>query len=279
MIQIKDVSFSYGRRAKLFDRLDLSLDSNHIYGLLGRNGAGKTTLLKMMMGMLFPKSGTCHVLGHESRQRKPAMLSDVLFVPEEFYTPTGSIRQHVDLYAPLYPAFDRKQFDAYLDELQLSKSDRFRSLSLGQKKKAILGFALAANTRALILDEPTNGLDIPSKAQFRRMVASTASDDRCIIISTHQVRDIDKLIDSVVIIDNSRVVLHQSVGEITEKLAFNTGSELTGKELYSEDSIAGSLTVSPNTGEATQINLELLFNAVMLNPEAIRNIFQTDNKF
>ncbi|MDR0815673.1 MAG: ATP-binding cassette domain-containing protein, partial [Bacteroidales bacterium] len=135
MIQIENVSFRYGKRAGVFDGLSLSMDSGHIYGLLGRNGAGKTTLLKIMTGMLFPKSGTCQVFGLESRRREPAMLSDMLFVPEEFYAPEGTIQRYVDLYAPLYPAFDHKQFAAYLDELQLRKNDLFRALSLGQKKK------------------------------------------------------------------------------------------------------------------------------------------------
>ncbi len=274
MIQIENLNFRYSKRTKLFDGLNLSMDSGLIYGLLGRNGAGKTTLLKIMSGMLFPKDGICRVLGYESSKRHPAMLSDIFFVPEEFYAPALTIRQYVDIYAPFYPEFSHEQFDTYMDELQLSKEYHFKSLSLGQKKKAVLGFALAANTRILILDEPTNGLDIPSKTQFRRMVASTATEDRCIIISTHQVRDIDKLIDAVIILDNSKVVLNHTVESITEKLSFKTIGETTGEELYIEESIAGYQTITSNTGdETTQINLELLFNATMANQQAIRNIF------
>ncbi len=274
MIQIEDLSFRYGRRTNLFDGLNLSMTGGHIYGLLGRNGAGKTTLLKIMTGMLFPKTGTCRVLGCDAPKRKPAMLEDVMFVPEEFYAPALTIRQYVDLYAPFYPKFDREQFDMFLDELQLTKNDGFGSLSLGQKKKAILGFALAANTRILILDEPTNGLDIPSKTQFRRMVASLATDDRCIIVSTHQVRDIDKLIDAVIVLDNSKILLNQSVEGITRKLAFRTVAELSGQELYAEESVAGYQAVIPDANDGnTQINLELLFNAVMADRQAVQHIF------
>ncbi|MDR3261273.1 MAG: ABC transporter ATP-binding protein [Tannerella sp.] len=276
MVQIENLSFRYGRRSGLFEGLNLSMDSGHIYGLLGRNGAGKTTLLKIMMGMLFPKAGTCQVLGYMSKLRKPAMLSDMLYVPEEFYAPAVSIQRYINLYAPFYPAFDITRFEACLSELQLNKNDHFQSLSLGQKKKVVLGFALAANTRVLLLDEPTNGLDIPSKTQFRRMVAAAADDDRCIIISTHQVRDIDKLIDIVVILDNNQILLNQSVGNITERLSFGITGELTGQELYAEESIAGYQTVTPTAAdEATQINLELLFNAAISNQQTFKHMFNS----
>jgi len=274
MIYIENLNFKYKHRPVLFDGLSLSLNSGHIYGLLGRNGAGKTTLLKIMMGMLFPKGGTCRVMGYESRQRRPAVLADMLFVPEEFYAPEMTIGRYVDLYAPFYPAFSHEQFRAYMNEMELSDGEHFNSFSLGQKKKAVLAFALAANTRVLLLDEPTNGLDIPSKAQFRRMLASVASDDRCVIISTHQVRDLEKLIDAVVILDNGRITLNSSIEGITGKLSFRTVPELSGQELYAESSIAGYQTVLPNTDDdPTQVDLELLFNAVISNPQAIKNIF------
>ncbi|MDR1407817.1 MAG: ABC transporter ATP-binding protein [Tannerella sp.] len=273
MIQIEDLKFRYGRRSTLFDGLNLTLDSGHIYGLLGRNGAGKTTLLKIMTGMLFPEKGACRVMNYESKRRKPSMLCDIMFVPEEFYAPPVTIRRYADLYAPYYPQFDATQFAACLDEMQLDRSDRLHSLSLGQKKKAVLAFALAANTRTLILDEPTNGLDIPSKTQFRRMVASAAADERCIIISTHQVRDVDKLIDAIIILDNSRIVLNQSIGGIAAKLTFDVASELTGKEVYHEESISGYQVIRPDGGQSTPVNLELLFNAVMANKPAFEQMF------
>jgi ABC-2 type transport system ATP-binding protein len=274
MIQIENLDFNYGRRPQLFGGLNLSLDSGRIYGLLGRNGAGKTTLLKIMMGLLFPKSGSCRVLGNDSHKRKPAMLADMLFVPEEFYAPEMTIRRYVDLYAPFYPAFNCEQFNTYMYELQLSDREHFNSFSLGQKKKVVLAFALAANTRVLLMDEPTNGLDIPSKTQFRRMLASVAAEDRCIVISTHQVRDVENLIDAVVVLDNGQVILNRSVEDITAKLSFRTVPELTGQELYSESSIAGFQALLPNTdGEPTQIDLEILFNALTTNRQAIKSIF------
>ena len=274
MIQIENLNFRYGKRPMLFNGLNLSLDSGHIYGLLGLNGAGKTTLLKIMMGMVFPKGGIYRVLGYDSLKRQPAMLADMMFVPEEFYAPKMTIGSYVDLYAPFYPAFGHDQFNTYMNELQLSKNEHFNSFSLGQKKKTVLAFALAANTRVLLLDEPTNGLDIPSKAQFRRMLASVAADNRCVIISTHQVSDIEKLIDALIILDNGQIVLHKTLETITRKLSFDTISELTGQELYSESSIAGFRVLLPNTeGEDSQIDIELLFNTVITNRQTIHHIF------
>jgi len=274
MIQIENLNFRYKRRPVLFDGLSLSLDGGHIYGLLGRNGAGKTSLLKIAMGMLFPKGGSCRVLEHESCKRQPAMLADMMFVPEEFYAPDMTIRRYVSLYAPFYPAFSREQFQAYMSEMEMTDDEHFSSYSLGQKKKAVLAFALAANTRVLLLDEPANGLDIPSKAQFRRMLASVATDDRCIVISTHQVRDIENLIDNVVILDNGQITLNRSIEEITAKILFRTVTDLSGQELYSESSIAGYQAMLPNAGsEATQVDMELLFNAMIVNRQAIQNIF------
>jgi ABC-2 type transport system ATP-binding protein len=274
MIHVENLNFRYKRRPVLFDGLNLLLDSGRIYGLLGRNGAGKTTLLKIMMGMLFPKGGTCRVLGFESHKRQPAMLADMLFVPEEFYAPEMTIRRYVDLYAPFYPTFSHEQFRAYMNELELTDGEHFNSFSMGQKKKAVLAFALAANTRILLLDEPTNGLDIPSKAQFRRMLASVVADDRCVVISTHQVHDVEKLIDSVLFLDNGQMILNRSIEDVTAKISFCTLTELTGQELYAESSIAGYQALLPNTGgEPTQMELELLFNAMMSNRQTIQNIF------
>ena len=279
MIHIENLKFKYLHRPFLFQGLNLSLEGGRIYGLLGMNGAGKTTLLKIMMGMLFPKSGTCRVLDCESRKRQPSMLADMLFVPEEFYAPEMTIRRYVNLYAPCYPSFNCEQFQGCMSEMGLSDSEKFSSFSLGQKKKVILAFALAANTRVLLLDEPVNGLDIPSKIQFRRMLASVAGDDRCIVISTHQVREIEQLFDSVVILDNGKIKLNATTEEITAKLSFRTIPDWPEDALYAEHSMAGYQSLLPNTdGEPTQINMELLFNAMLKNGQSIQKMFNRQNE-
>ncbi len=164
MIRIKNLSFDYGNRKSVFRNLNLTLTEGNVYGLLGRNGAGKSSLLRNMAGLLFPTQGICIVNGHNAQDRLPVFLQDLYFLPEEFNTPSVKIKEFVNIYAPLYPKFSRKQFLEYLEEFQLSENEKFSELSLGQKKKALIGFALSTNTKILLMDEPTNGLDIPSKS-------------------------------------------------------------------------------------------------------------------
>jgi ABC-2 type transport system ATP-binding protein len=276
MIQIKNLSFDYGKRKKVFQNLNLTLSAGNVYGLLGKNGAGKSSLLRNMAGLLFPTAGTCEVNGYAPQDRLPSFLQELYFLPEEFHTPPVKIREFMETYAPFYPNFSKKQFLEYLQEFQLSENEKFTELSLGQKKKALIGFALSTNTKVLLMDEPTNGLDIPSKSQFRKIIASVATDERIIIISTHQVRDLDSLIDPIIILDNSEVLLYANTEEIAEKLCFKNVSTVSNHDnvLYSEHSLRGFSVVSQNLeNEHTKADLELLFNATMSNPEKIKQIF------
>ena len=276
MIQIKNLSFSYGKRKEVFRNLNLTLSAGNVYGLLGKNGAGKSSLLRNIAGLLFPTSGTCEVNGYTAQDRLPSFLQELYFLPEEFHTPPVKIREFVDIYAPFYPNFSRKQFSEYLQEFQLSDNEKFTELSLGQKKKALIGFALSTNTKVLLMDEPTNGLDIPSKSQFRKIIASVATDERIIIISTHQVRDLDSLIDPIIILDNSEVLLNATTEEITEKLCFKTVSTVSNHEnvLYSEHSLRGFSVVTQNVdNEHSKADLELLFNATLTNQVKIKELF------
>jgi ABC-2 type transport system ATP-binding protein len=276
MIQIKNLSFDYGKRKTVFRNLNLTLTEGNVYGLLGKNGSGKSSLLRNMAGLLFPSQGTCVVNGHTAKDRQPAFLQELFFLPEEFHTPPVKISSFVDTYSPFYPNFSKSQFHDYLKEFQLSENDKFTELSLGQKKKALIGFALSTNTKVLLMDEPTNGLDIPSKSQFRKIIASVATENRIIVISTHQVRDLESLIDPIIILDNSAVLLHADTGEISQKLCFKNVSTVSNHEtvLYSEHSIKGFAIVTENTeNEDTKADLELLFNATLNQQAKIKELF------
>lgn len=276
MISIDNLSFSYGKKKPVFKGLTLSLKEGNVYGLLGKNGAGKSSLLRNIAGLLFPTSGSCTVNGFDTQARHPGFLQELYYLPEEFYAPPIKIKDFVTTYAPFYPNFSLKQFLEYLEEFKISDNEKFSELSLGQKKKALIGFGLATNTKVLIMDEPTNGLDIPSKSQFRKIIASVATEERIIVISTHQVRDLDSLIDPIIILDNSEILLHATTEEIAEKLSFKTVNDVTNHEqvLYSEHSIRGFSVVLPNTNhEHTKVDLELLFNAALVNRDALKNIF------
>ncbi len=273
MIDLKDLEFSYTRKKPLFEGIDLSMKAGNIYGLLGKNGVGKTTLLNLMCGLIFPKGGECTVMEYKPMERKVGFLSNLFYVPDEINLPAMKLKDFVRVNKPFYPNFSEELLERYLTEFEVSEEDNLARLSHGQKKKAYIAFALACQTKLLLMDEPTNGLDIPSKSTFRKLMASVATEERCIVISTHQVRDLDNLIDAVVVMDNSRVLLQGTMDEITEKLTFRA-LEKEDQPLYEESGIQGRWGVVENTkGEFSKVDMELLFNAVIGNKEAIKRIF------
>lgn len=265
MIEISHLSFGYGKH-KLFDNLNLSLQPGRIYGLLGMNGAGKSSLLKNIAGLASPWSGSCVVNGESAAKRNPSFLQELFFVPEDIYLPPVTAIQFAKNTGHFYPKFDNNQYQRLLKAIDIPTDRAMTKLSLGQQKKAYIAFALATNTSVLIMDEPTNGLDIPSKAQFRKLVASVLTDDRCMIISTHQVRDLDNLIDTVLVLHNSHIVLNQTLDQISEKLNFGTIPANSTNYLYAEPHFAGLNAIAQNTDDSyTKVDMELLFNAIVNN--------------
>ena len=264
MVRIRNLHFGYSRKCPLFQNLDLTLERGHIYGLLGKNGAGKSTLLRNIVGLAFPDAGTCEVLGQPAARRLPAVLADLFFLPEEIYVPAVTAAKFVANTAGFYPKFDHAALAHYLSEFEVPAQAVLTALSFGQQKKFMIAFALAANTSLLVLDEPTNGLDIPSKAQFRKLIATALTEERCLIISTHQVRDLESLIDTVVVLHGQRIVLNADLGELAERLTFATVPEADGLELYAEESVRGAQVIRANrSGVPGRVDLELLFNALV----------------
>jgi len=280
MIEINELAFSYKKKKPLFNHLNLQLSSGRIHGLLGKNGAGKTTLLKLISGLLFPNNGNIKTLGYDPSKRKPGMLQDIYFLFEEFTLPDFSIQKFKEIYAGFYPNFDEKQFNAYLNEFEIHDNEKLNSLSYGQKKKILISFGLATNTKLLIMDEPTNGLDIPSKSQFRKIMAGAIDDNKCVIISTHQVKDLDNLIDSITILDQQDIILSEAIENITAKLCFKALSQNEIEEhiLYSESSLKGNWAVVENlNNEESKLDIEMLFNATFANKTKMHNLFKNIN--
>lgn len=272
MIKFEQVAFGY-RSGRLFDGLDLELRQGAIYGLLGKNGAGKSTLLKLMTGLLFPRSGEITVLGRVPQRREPGFLSQVFFLPEEFDLPRMTMAQYARVYGCFYPNFSQEQLTALLAEFEVPVAQNLHQMSFGQKKKAAIAFAIACNTPLLLMDEPTNGLDIPSKGAFRRIIAAAADSGRTIVISTHQVRDLDQLIDAVVVLDSSEILLNATTREVAQRLQFTHLNE-TDEALYAEQTIHGRWGVRLNpTAEESPIDMELLFNAALANRQTFKNLF------
>lgn len=273
MVKINNLTFYYRERKPIFENVSFEM-KNGIYGLLGENGVGKTTLLRIISGLCFPKKGSCQVLGTETALRNPDMLKQLYYLPEEFIVPSQTVKSFVKLNSVFYPNFSNEQFNSYLNDFHLDIDSRMKELSFGQKKKVLIAFAISLNTPVTLLDEPTNGLDIPSKSQFRKVIASAFDENKCILISTHQVRDLESLIDPIIILDRNQVLLNNTVEEISKKLLFTYSTTRPQGALFTEQTMLGYTSVLENKyNEESTLNIEALFNAVVTNKEKIRNIF------
>lgn len=273
MITTHSLSFGYSSSHQVLTNISLSLDKGHIHGLLGCNGIGKTTLLKLICGIMRPQRGEVRVAGIDPFNRDVAVMSELMIIPEEFDLPNISLERYAAVTSPFYPKFDKGQMMGYCQEFHVNPAERLHSMSMGQRKKAYIAFALACNVNMLLLDEPTNGLDIPSKSTFRRLLAGYVNEERMVLISTHQVADVDQLLDSIVILDEQGVVLNATTSEICRKLKFSRAGE-GDKVLYSERTIQGDMAVVLNEDdEDTSLSIELLFNAATANRNAIAAIF------
>ena len=274
MIKIESLNFGYASRRKVLNNISLTLGEGHIHGLLGCNGIGKTTLLKLICGIMRPDSGSVMVDGIDPMLRKPQTFRELMIIPEEFDLPNVSLERYAKITSPLYPRFDMGAMRGYCEALNVDSREPLHSISMGQRKKAYIAFALACNVRMLLMDEPTNGLDIPSKSIFRRLLAGYVDDSRMVVISTHQVADVESLLDNIVILDGQGVVLNAITSDICRRLKFGKVQE-GDNVIYSERTIAGDMAVSLNEmGEDSQLNIELLFNAATANRDRIGEIFK-----
>ncbi len=275
MISISNLNFGYRKNRKLFSDLNLELKTGRIYGLLGKNGSGKTTLMKQTAGLLYPHDGEIILNGENPKKRSPNFLSSYFMVPEEFETPSVTLKSFLKITAPFYPFFNEDDFHKYLAEFQLDVDIKLSSLSFGQKKKVMLSFGLATHTPVLLSDEPTNGLDIPSKSIFRKIMASAINDDRLFVISTHQVRDIEGIIDAVVVLENGKIIFNQELETVSDKLSFKTLKSIENEDiLYAEKHLnTYEAILKKQDEEDTHINMELLFNSIITKDSKVVNEF------
>ena len=265
MITIQNLSFQYKKQDALFTDLTFMQKSGSIVGLLGKNGAGKSTLLGLIAGLLRPQIGTLNINGFKPFDRLPNFLADIYMVSEEFSFPSITIQLYIKATAPLYPKFDYVKMNNILQEFELDFKKNLNKLSHGQRKKFLIAFALATNCSLLILDEPTNGLDIPSKSLFRKILVSSVTDEQLVIISTHQVKDIETIIDTIVVLDEGKMVFNETVLDISQQWQFKTVAGLARIEnqIYQEKCLGGYRIIEPaNKLEETEIDIELLFNAI-----------------
>lgn len=276
MVHIQNLHFSY-RRRPVFSGMDLELLPGHIYGLFGRNGTGKSTLLRSIAGFLFPKQGSIVAMGFTPGKRQPAFLASYFHVPEDFQLPDISLADWIQGISPFYPNFNQRRFDTYTHEFSIPSFDKLHELSYGQQKKVLISLALATDAPLLLMDEPTNGLDIHSKSQFRKVIAGAIDDSKCILISTHQVNDLQHLIDDIVILEEGKILFNQPIVRIAELLLFKHSfdEQEARKAIYSESTVRGQTLILPNNkGEDSRPDLEMLYKAVLLNGNKINQLFQ-----
>jgi ABC-2 type transport system ATP-binding protein len=273
MVQIENLHFSYGKN-KVFTGINACLKAGHIYGILGKNGTGKSTLLYNIAGLLYPTEGYVDVLGFIPGKRQPAFLQDIFMVSEEFHLPDIPISKLIQYHSPFYPKFSAEQFLQYIRDFDIPEESTLQNMSYGQKKKVLISFGVATNVSLLLMDEPTNGLDIISKSKLRKIIAGAMDDTKCMLISSHQVKDLENLIDDVVIIEDTRIILQQSLERIAKKLSFQISLDVeeTAGVLYSEQLLMGKTLVRENTiGHESKVDLELLYKATMADPDKIQS--------
>ena len=274
---MNDLYAGYGRNHAVLRGLNGTIAEGHIYGLLGANGSGKTTLMKTWAGALHPISGSVDVFGNRPEDRKVDFLASTVFMPDEMSFPRLSVAAFEKIYGRFYPKFSHEEFSYYLNMLRFSFDVRLDHLSTGNRKKFFAAFAMACNPSLLLMDEPTNGLDIPGKSQFRKLVINEMSDTRSMVNSTHQVKDMENLIDHVMILEQKGILLNASVNEICRKLCFKPSDTPPDESAWSSmPTFHGYSIMKPNTeNEDTELNLELLFNGTLAHPDEIRHLFTT----
>ena len=273
MIQVNKISYNYPAKWKNYSTKDnsvfwnfsLTLEENKIYGLLGKNGVGKSTLLYLLAGLNRPSKGTVRIDDDVVTDHNPMTMSKIFIVTEEFELPNMSLQKYVKLYRPFYPDFSDEIFSKCLNDFEIGDISDLGAISMGTKKKVYMSFALATNAKYLLMDEPTNGLDIESKSLFRKVIAQNMTDDRTMIISTHQVHDVENIIDHVLILGEKKILLNKSIAELSDEYVFELRDpDEMGNVIYSENSLQGTSVIARRTprGTETPVNLLLLYNAV-----------------
>ena len=273
MVDIKNLSFSYGSAAVL-KNTTLELKSGNIYGLLGENGVGKTTLLTLLCGLKKPQTGSIVVDGRDPFQRQPSLLAEQFYLPDEVSSVHAKAESFARETGAMWPKYDPAKFLEIMAIFEVDPEQKMDAMSAGQLKKTWIAFALACNARYYYMDEPTNGLDIPSKAQFRKAVTKFTSEESAIVISTHQVRDLENVIDPIIILDKQEVLVNATLEEIASKLYFDYGTQIHPGALYMEQVPGGCIQVYPNTtGEESKVNLEAFFNTVHAHKDIVKPLF------
>ncbi len=282
MIEISNLAFSYKKSQKLFKDMNLSLGKGKIVGLLGRNGEGKSTLMKLIAGQLLARQGKVHTLGYDVSKREAEFLQKVYILPEDIELPDMKVGEYLSVFGSFYPTYDEVLAHELVETFGISLEMNFKAMSLGQKKKAAIILALALKTPLLLMDEPTNGLDIPSKSIFRRILAQLTSEEQTVIISTHQVRDLEQLIDHILLLERNKLICNASISDLSDRLHFDLVANVEDRAnlLYSESSMLGEYGVFARVDDTNEgeFSMELFFNAMVSSSPLVLSQIQDVNQ-
>lgn len=270
MIRIDALAYGYSKQRKILCDINCSLEPGRVYGLLGLNGEGKTTLIKLIAGLLFPKNGSIKINGRESSKRSRDFFSQLFYLSDTSNLPALNVLEFGRAYGKFYSRFSEQEFTNNIQSFNITLHRKLDSLSLGQNRKVHLAFALACNTSVLLMDEPTNGLDIPSKSIFRKLVAKSISDNKIFIISTHQIRDVDNLLDHLLLLKDGRLLLDKNIDDLSQE--YRIVHTLTGEEevVYQSDQIHGTSYLIKNKSDVeSALDIEFLFNAFNQNNQVV----------
>ena len=220
-------------------------------------------------------------MGEIPSRRNPGFLSRIYVLPEELNAPSVTENEYLLSLVPFYPDFDMALFERFVSEFDIPRGKKLSKLSYGQKKKFMLSFGLACGSELLVLDEPSNGLDIPSKGLFRRLVAEALTEERVFVISTHQVRDVDSLIDPITILHEGKVLFEHGMAEVNERIHMTRSNTPPAQDteglIYSEAAVGGYWSVWKGADiEGGPIDLEILFNTVISRPEVYTELFRKE---
>jgi ABC-2 type transport system ATP-binding protein len=208
---------SFGAKTAL-DGIDLQVEEGRILGLIGPNGAGKTTALNAILG-LTPYQGQLKVLGHEPWSDRDRLMCDVCFISDVAVLPRWiKVSQALDYVAGVHPRFDRAKAEGFLTKTTIHRTSKVRELSKGMVAQLHLALVMAIDAKLLVLDEPTLGLDILYRKQFYDSLLNDYFDrSRTILLTTHQVEEIEHVLTDVVFINRGRIVFNRSIEEMESR--------------------------------------------------------------
>jgi ABC-2 type transport system ATP-binding protein len=232
LLRIERLSKSFGRHRVLRD-FELSIESGRIYGLLGLNGEGKTTLARILMGVIPADGGSVTFKGRKVTFGASAFKREFGYVPEDpFFYESMTVQGLLDFNARFYPRWDTKRAAADLGRFALNPKARIRTLSRGMKLKLELAVALAAAPEFLILDDPTSGLDVPTRQDFLRdIIRELAVSGTTILFATHLVHELERVVERLTILHGGRLVLDEDFETVkaqTRRVTLSFETPLTG---------------------------------------------------